>query len=274
MARREAGADRRRRLWDRACRRRVLRRRGAQVAVLERDATKCETLRAEHPDVSVLAGDATSARTTRMQSRWLSRHTEVSTSGQLRRDLRLLPGARRHRRRSSRRGVRRDVQRERQVPAAQREGRDPGFARVGRQRRAHRIDLRILPGPGGTLYVASKFAVRGLVTTLAYELAPSIRVNGVAPGGTLSTDLRGLATFGLNTERLDDTPDREADLASRNPLQGGALGPRPLVELRLPGVRPGTGGLRQRHPHRRRHVGQGVVATRRQIRSRSSHACH
>jgi phthalate 3,4-cis-dihydrodiol dehydrogenase len=74
------------------------------------------------------------------------------------------------------------------------------------------------PGRGGVLYVSSKFAVRGLVTTLAYELAPDIRVNGVAPGGTLNTDLRGLSSLGLNDRRLDDTPDREADLAARTPL--------------------------------------------------------
>ena len=74
------------------------------------------------------------------------------------------------------------------------------------------------PGRGGVLYVSSKFAVRGLVTTLAYELAPHIRVNGVAPGGTLNTDLRGLASLGLNSTRLDDTPNRERDLAERTPL--------------------------------------------------------
>ena len=75
------------------------------------------------------------------------------------------------------------------------------------------------PGRGGVLYVSSKFAVRGLVTTLAYELAPEIRVNGVAPGGTLNTDLRGLASLGLHERRLDDTPGREAELAGRVPLQ-------------------------------------------------------
>ena len=74
------------------------------------------------------------------------------------------------------------------------------------------------PGRGGVLYVSSKFAVRGLVAALAHELAPAIRVNGVAPGGTLNTDLRGPATLGLNSVRLDDTPNRAHDLAARTPL--------------------------------------------------------
>lgn len=74
------------------------------------------------------------------------------------------------------------------------------------------------PGRGGALYVSSKFAVRGLVTTLAYELAPDVRVNGVAPGGTLNTDLRGLASLGMNGRRLDDTPGRAEELADRVPL--------------------------------------------------------
>jgi len=68
------------------------------------------------------------------------------------------------------------------------------------------------------LYVSSKFAVRGLVATLAHELAPQIRVNGVAPGGTLNTDLRGLASLGLDDVRVDDAPDRARDLAARTPL--------------------------------------------------------
>jgi len=78
-------------------------------------------------------------------------------------------------------------------------------------------------GRGGTLYVASKFAVRGLVTTLAHELAPEVRVNGVAPGGTLGTDLRGLSTLGLDGQRLDG-PDRAADLEGRTPLQVALTG--------------------------------------------------
>ncbi len=74
------------------------------------------------------------------------------------------------------------------------------------------------PGRGGVLYVSSKFAVRGLVAALAHELAPQIRVNGVAPGGTLNTDLRGLASLGLDSVRLDDTPNRARDVAARTPL--------------------------------------------------------
>jgi NAD(P)-dependent dehydrogenase (short-subunit alcohol dehydrogenase family) len=45
------------------------------------------------------------------------------------------------------------------------------------------------PGGGGPLYTASKHAVVGLVKQLAHELAPKVRVNGVAPSGTV-TDLR------------------------------------------------------------------------------------
>jgi NAD(P)-dependent dehydrogenase (short-subunit alcohol dehydrogenase family) len=74
------------------------------------------------------------------------------------------------------------------------------------------------PGRGGVLYVSSKYAVRGLVTALAHELAPRIRVNGVAPGGTLSTDLRGLASLGLGNRSLGAEPDREAEVAGRVPL--------------------------------------------------------
>ena len=37
-------------------------------------------------------------------------------------------------------------------------------------------------GVGGVVYTASKHAVVGLVRQLAFELAPAVRVNGVAPG--------------------------------------------------------------------------------------------
>lgn len=42
---------------------------------------------------------------------------------------------------------------------------------------------------GGVLYVASKHAALGMMRQLANELAPDIRVNGVAPSGT-ATNLR------------------------------------------------------------------------------------
>lgn len=42
------------------------------------------------------------------------------------------------------------------------------------------------PAGGGPLYTASKHAVVGLVKQLAYELAPRVRVNAVAPGATLT----------------------------------------------------------------------------------------
>lgn len=52
------------------------------------------------------------------------------------------------------------------------------------------------PDGGGPLYTASKHAVVGLVKQLAFELAPQVRVNGVAPGG-ISTDLRGPESLGM-----------------------------------------------------------------------------
>ncbi len=52
------------------------------------------------------------------------------------------------------------------------------------------------PDGGGPLYTASKHATVGLVRQLAFELAPYVRVNGVAPGG-IHTDLRGPSSLGL-----------------------------------------------------------------------------
>jgi NAD(P)-dependent dehydrogenase (short-subunit alcohol dehydrogenase family) len=61
------------------------------------------------------------------------------------------------------------------------------------------------PGGGGPVYTASKHALVGLVRQLAYELAPEIRVNGVAPGG-MATDLRGPAALGQNSTPYDSLP--------------------------------------------------------------------
>jgi cis-2,3-dihydrobiphenyl-2,3-diol dehydrogenase len=52
------------------------------------------------------------------------------------------------------------------------------------------------PAGGGPLYTAAKHAVVGLIRQLAYELAPAVRVNGVAPG-PIETDLRGPAALDM-----------------------------------------------------------------------------
>jgi NAD(P)-dependent dehydrogenase (short-subunit alcohol dehydrogenase family) len=80
------------------------------------------------------------------------------------------------------------------------------------------------PGRGGILYVASKFAVRGCVVALAHELAPDVRVNGVAPGGTLGTELTGPRSLGLGAQVLGAAPGREEDLRARTPLQVALTG--------------------------------------------------
>jgi 2,3-dihydroxy-2,3-dihydrophenylpropionate dehydrogenase len=72
-------------------------------------------------------------------------------------------------------------------------------------------------GGGGALYTASKHAVVGLIRELAVELAPEIRVNGVAPGGTL-TDLRGLQTLGNDDRSQFSAPDMAERLRTGNPL--------------------------------------------------------
>lgn len=51
------------------------------------------------------------------------------------------------------------------------------------------------PAGGGALYVSSKHAVLGLIRQLAYELAPKVRVNGVAPG-VAPTVMSGLKSLG------------------------------------------------------------------------------
>ncbi|MEV7085528.1 SDR family NAD(P)-dependent oxidoreductase [Streptomyces sp. NPDC093085] len=54
---------------------------------------------------------------------------------------------------------------------------------------------------GGPLYTASKHACLGLMRELAYELAPKVRVNGVACGG-MNTDLRGPEALSLDGRSL------------------------------------------------------------------------
>jgi NAD(P)-dependent dehydrogenase (short-subunit alcohol dehydrogenase family) len=75
------------------------------------------------------------------------------------------------------------------------------------------------PSGGGPLYVASKHAVVGLIKQLAYELAPDVRVNGVAPGG-MSTDLRGPKAFGMDGRSFSSLPVDEI-VARFSPLERG-----------------------------------------------------
>jgi NAD(P)-dependent dehydrogenase (short-subunit alcohol dehydrogenase family) len=193
---------------------------GAQVAVLERDEAKCAALREQIPGLPVVAGDATTraaneAAVDTAVGAFGGLDAVVSCVGifDFYRGLADLDA-----------DVIDDAFDEmfsvnvkshlHSVKAALPELRRSGAGSVV----LTESTSAYYPGRGGVLYVSSKFAVRGLVTTLAYELAPAIRVNGVAPGGTLHTDLRGLNALGLNDRRLDDTPGRAAELAGRVPL--------------------------------------------------------
>jgi NAD(P)-dependent dehydrogenase (short-subunit alcohol dehydrogenase family) len=73
-------------------------------------------------------------------------------------------------------------------------------------------------GGGGALYTASKHAVVGLIRQLAVEFAPRVRVNGVAPGGTI-TDLRGLVTLRQDESSQFAEPGIADRLRAGNPLQ-------------------------------------------------------
>ena len=67
-----------------------------------------------------------------------------------------------------------------------------------------------MPSGGGVLYTASKHAVGGLIAQLAYELAPHVRVNGVAPG-VARTTMSGLTAL-HQTPKLSLLPDSAAAL--------------------------------------------------------------
>ncbi len=116
------------------------------------------------------------------------------------------------------------------------------------------------PGRGGVLYVSSKFAVRGLVTALAHELAPEIRVNGVAPGGTARhRPARPAQPRAGRPKPGRPRPNRAAELAARVPAAGGAVRRGPRLELRVPGLRAGPGHHRWRGAPRRRDRDQGMT---------------
>ena len=193
---------------------------GAKVAVLERDSGKCDRLRRELPDVPVVDGDAvTREANDRAVAAAVDAFGELDTLvncvgifdfyqgiGDI--DPGDLSSAFDEMFRTN---VLSHLQSVKAALPALR-------AASGSSNVLTESTSSYHPGRGGALYVSSKFAVRGLVATLAHELAPHIRVNGVAPGGTLNTDLRGLASLGLDGVRLDDTPNRARDMAARSPL--------------------------------------------------------
>lgn len=59
------------------------------------------------------------------------------------------------------------------------------------------------PDGGGPLYTASKHAAVGLIRQLAFECAPHVRVNGVAPGA-IATDLRGPRALDMGQRTIGD----------------------------------------------------------------------
>ncbi len=73
------------------------------------------------------------------------------------------------------------------------------------------------PGGGGALYTASKFALRGMVSQLALEFAPDIRVNGVAPGAT-NTPLSGSDALGQTGKQLNEDPDKVINMGDHIPM--------------------------------------------------------
>lgn len=78
---------------------------------------------------------------------------------------------------------------------------------------------------GGPVYTAAKHACLGLVRELAYELAPHVRVNGVAPGG-MNTDLRGPSAIGLGERSIGASfAKRMPDQAMPVPLHDSSTEP-------------------------------------------------
>ena len=199
---------------------------GANTAVLERDSHKCDTLRQQLPQVPVVEGDATTREANdRAVAAAVDAFGGLDTlvncvgvfdfyRGVRDIDAGALPDAFDEMFRTN---VLSHLQ---SVKAAIPALRSASGSSIVLTESASSF----YPGRGGVLYVSSKFAVRGLVSALAHELAPDIRVNGVAPGGTLNTDLRGLSSLGLDGTRLDDSPDRAQDAAARTPLHVALTG--------------------------------------------------
>ncbi|MCD1268477.1 3-(cis-5,6-dihydroxycyclohexa-1,3-dien-1-yl)propanoate dehydrogenase [Microbacterium sp. MEC084] len=193
---------------------------GARVAVLERDPAKVAALRSELPEVPAVQGDAT----TREANEAAVAATVAAYGG-----LDVLVSCV---------GIFDFYRGISDIDADQIDASFDEMFRVNVKSQLHAVKAALsalreargsilltestsayYPGRGGVLYVPSKFAVRGLVTALGHELAPDIRVNGIAPGGTVGTDLRGVGSLGLGARSLGDVPNRADDIAARVPLK-------------------------------------------------------
>ncbi|MFJ3776280.1 SDR family NAD(P)-dependent oxidoreductase [Streptomyces sp. NPDC090075] len=74
------------------------------------------------------------------------------------------------------------------------------------------------PEGGGVLYGSSKWALRGAVAHLAKDLAPEVRVNAVAPGGTGGTRLGGLRALAQDLT-ADHVPGRDQRIQAATALE-------------------------------------------------------
>lgn len=75
------------------------------------------------------------------------------------------------------------------------------------------------PDGGGVLYTASKHALVGLIRQLAFELAPTVRVNGVAPGGTLTALGVAPSLQALTAQRSGGREEKAKRVRARTPLR-------------------------------------------------------
>lgn len=80
------------------------------------------------------------------------------------------------------------------------------------------------PVGGGVLYGSSKWALRGVVSHLAADLAPEVRINAVAAGGTTGTRFGGLSALD-QTQTADRVDGRDERIAA-----GTLLGVTPRAE--------------------------------------------
>ncbi|GCE00692.1 hypothetical protein [Embleya hyalina] len=81
------------------------------------------------------------------------------------------------------------------------------------------------PLGGGVLHGSSQWALRGVVQHLSADPAPSVRVNGVALGGTTATAFSGLAASGASASSVDRVGGRDKRIAA-----GTMLGVTPTQE--------------------------------------------